>query len=92
MPGPLKVAAGFHYQEFSNLKKPLALRGDPFGAGKENKVTEWAEMIVPDSAKALAFYEHPFFGKLCLAKTSYTRKMNDLAQSSIRNFPLSFLP
>jgi hypothetical protein len=26
------------------------------------------------------------------AKTSYTRKMNDLAQSSIRAFPLSFLP
>jgi beta-galactosidase len=63
MPGPLKDAAGFHYQEFSNLKKPLALQGDPFGAGEENKVTEWAEMIVPDSAKALAFYEHPFFGK-----------------------------
>jgi len=31
--------------------------------------------------------------ELCrLAKTSYTRKMNDLAQSSIRAFPLSSLP
>jgi len=29
---------------------------------------------------------------LCLAKTSYTCKMNDLAQSSIRIFPLQFLP
>jgi hypothetical protein len=29
---------------------------------------------------------------LCLAKTSYTRKMNDLAQSSIRTFPIRFLP
>jgi hypothetical protein len=25
---------------------------------------------------------------LCLAKTSYTCKMNDLAQSSIRTFPI----
>src|SRR3979411_3284716 len=28
----------------------------------------------------------------CLVKTSYTRKMNDLAQSSIRTFPIRFLP
>jgi hydrogenase/urease accessory protein HupE len=26
--------------------------------------------------------------RLCLAKTSYTCKMNDLAQSSIRTFPI----
>ena len=29
-PGPLREAAGFSYQEFSNLEKPLALKGDPF--------------------------------------------------------------
>ena len=32
-PGPLREAAGFSYQEFSNLEKPLALKGDPFHAG-----------------------------------------------------------
>jgi beta-galactosidase len=63
MPGPLRAAAGFHYQEFSSLKQPLALKGDPLQAGAENHVSEWAEMIVPDSAKSLAFYDHPFFGK-----------------------------
>jgi beta-galactosidase len=63
MPGPLRAAAGFHYQEFSSLKKPLALKGDPLQAGAENQVSDWAEMIVPDTAKALAFYDHPFFGK-----------------------------
>ena len=26
-PGPLREAAGFSYQEFSNLEKPLALEG-----------------------------------------------------------------
>ncbi len=29
-PGPLREAAGFTYQEFSNLEKPLALKDDPF--------------------------------------------------------------
>ena len=32
-PGPLREAAGFSYQEFSNLEHPLALKGDPFHAG-----------------------------------------------------------
>ena len=32
------------------------------------------------------------FDGLCLAKTSYTCKMNDLAQSSIQIFPVQFLP
>jgi beta-galactosidase len=63
MPGPLKDAAGFHYQEFSNLKQPLSLKDDPFHAGADNKVSDWAEMIVPDTAKPLAYYDHPFFGK-----------------------------
>jgi beta-galactosidase len=61
-PGPLREAAGFHYQEFSTLRQPLALKGDPFHAGSENKVSEWAEMLIPDTAQALAYYDHPFFG------------------------------
>ncbi len=62
-PGPLRQAAGFHYQEFSNLTKPLALKGDPFQAGADNQVSDWAEMLVPDSATPVAYYDHPFFGK-----------------------------
>jgi len=62
-PGPLREAAGFYYQEFSNLTKPLALRGDPFKAGAENKVSVWAEFLVPEKAKILASYDHAFFGK-----------------------------
>jgi beta-galactosidase len=63
MPGPLKEAAGFHYQEFSSLKQGLPLKDDPFSAGNDNRVSQWVEMIVPDTAKALAYYDHPFFGK-----------------------------
>ena len=62
-PGPLREAAGFHYQEFSNLAKPLPLKGDPFQAGAENQVSDWAEMLLLDTAKPLASYDHPFFGK-----------------------------
>jgi beta-galactosidase len=62
-PGPLKQAAGFTYQEFSNLEHPLELKGDPFHAGDENKVRSWAEFLQLDTAKPLAFYDHPFFGR-----------------------------
>ena len=62
-PGQLREAAGFHYQEFSSLQKPLELKDDPFHAGGENRVSEWAEMILLDTAKGLAYYDQPFFEK-----------------------------
>jgi len=62
-PGPLREAAGISYQEFSNLAQPLALKGDPFHAGEDNKVSYWAEFLMPEHAKVLASYDHPFFGK-----------------------------
>jgi len=62
-PGPLREAAGFHYQEFSDLKKSLALKDDPFHVGADNKVSDWAEMLIADTAQPLAYYDHPFFGK-----------------------------
>jgi beta-galactosidase len=66
-PGPLREAAGFSYQEFSNLERPLALKGDPFHVGNAdqntNQVRYWAEFLVPEHAKPIAYYDHPFFGK-----------------------------
>ena len=62
-PGPLRAAAGFSYQEFSNLEHPLVLKGDPFHVGAANQVRYWAEFLMPEHAKALAYYDHPFFGK-----------------------------
>ena len=62
-PGPLRKAAGFRYQEFSNLAKPLALKGDPFKADAGNKVSGWAEMLILEGAQPLAYYDDPFFGK-----------------------------
>ncbi len=63
MPGPLAAACGFTYQEFSNLKKELLLKGDPFQAGEQNRVSSWAEFLLPSAARPLAYYDHPFFGK-----------------------------
>lgn len=62
-PGPLREAAGFSYQEFSNLEHPLSLKGDPFHAGADNQVKYWAEFLILEHAKPLAFYDHPFFGR-----------------------------
>ncbi len=62
-PGPLRAAAGFKYQESSTLTKPLRLKNDPFGVGAANEVDTIAEFIELESAQALAWYDHPFFGK-----------------------------
>ena len=63
-PGPLRAAAGVSYQEFSSLREPLALRGDPYGVGADgNKVSTWAELLIPETAQPRAFYDHPFYGK-----------------------------
>jgi len=62
-PGPLREAAGFNYQEFSHVGS-LSLRDDPFKVGEEkNKATDWVEFIVPETARPLAMYNDPFFGK-----------------------------
>src|SRR5205823_682492 len=62
-PGPLREAAGFTYQEFSNLEHPLALKDNPWRvSAADNKVSTWAEFLLPTSAKPLGFYDHPFFG------------------------------
>ena len=60
MPGPLRAAAGFSYQEFSNLEHPVGLQGDPFHVGKDNSVEYWAEFLKTEHAKPLAFYQDAF--------------------------------
>ncbi|MDC7676156.1 beta-galactosidase [Asticcacaulis machinosus] len=63
-PGPLRAAAGFKYQENSTLLKPLKLKGDPWKVGEtKNEVDTIAEFLQLETAHALAYYDHPFFGK-----------------------------
>ena len=63
MPGLLREACGFRYSEFTNLRAPLPLRGDPFKAGAANSVSVWAECLVREGAEAVAWYDHPVFGR-----------------------------
>jgi beta-galactosidase len=59
----LREAAGFYYQEFSNLTQPLPLENDPFDVGEDNRVSVWAEFLIPETAEVLARYENPFLGR-----------------------------
>ena len=53
-PGPLRAAAGFHYQEFTSLAEPVKLAPDPFGAGADNQGSVWQEFLISDTAGTLA--------------------------------------
>jgi len=53
-PGPLREAAGFHYQEFSSLAEPVRLTPDAFGTGAENRASIWAEFLIADTAETVA--------------------------------------
>jgi beta-galactosidase len=61
-PGPLRKACGFYYQEDSTIAN-LKLKDDPFQLGGANQIGEWYEFLIPETAKPLAYADHPFFGK-----------------------------
>lgn len=71
-PGPLRKAAGFYYQEYSTIGS-LPLRENPFRLeSDDNRVCSWFEFLIPESARPLAYVEHPFFGKWpCITENSY---------------------
>lgn len=62
-PGLLRQACGFYYQEFANIPS-TSLKGNPFNINvSNNKVTDWAEYIIPETAKSLAFYNNTHLEK-----------------------------
>ncbi|WP_307527773.1 beta-galactosidase [Pedobacter sp. W3I1] len=61
-PGIISEACGISYNEFTVPEK-VPLKGDPFGVGSQNFVEKWMELITPTTAKVLAFYDHPAWGK-----------------------------
>jgi beta-galactosidase len=60
-PGPLRAAAGFHYQEFTSVPEPRKLTPDPYGVGEQNTGSVWQEFLVPETAEVVASFEHPFW-------------------------------
>jgi len=61
-PGPLRAACGFRYQEFSTIGS-LPLKDDAFALENPKAVNEWYEFLIPETARPLAYADHPFFGK-----------------------------
>ena len=62
-PGPLRQARGFYYQEFGNFDA-MPLKDDPFGVGEDkNQVSSLMEFLILEEAQAIAYYDHPYWGK-----------------------------
>ncbi|SNR38345.1 beta-galactosidase [Flavobacterium sp. ov086] len=61
-PGIISEACGITYSEFT-IPEKVSLRNDPFQVGAEqNKAEKWMELLVPTTAKVLAWYDHPVWG------------------------------
>lgn len=72
-PGPLREAAGFHYQEFTNLPEPQRLTPDPYGVGDQNKGSAWQEFLMLDSAAPVAWLDDPYWHFPAITRNAYGR-------------------
>ena len=61
-PGPLRKACGFYYQEYSTIPA-LGLKEHTFDLKDNSPVSEWYEFLITETARPLAFADHPFFGQ-----------------------------
>ena len=73
-PGIISEACGISYSQFT-LPVNVGLKDDPFKVGKENNtVKKWMELITPVTAKVLAYYDHPVWGKYAaITQNNYGR-------------------
>lgn len=70
-PGPLRAAAGFHYQEFTNLAEPVPLTPDPYHVGAQSTGSVWAEFLIPDTAEVVAAYDDPYWKFPAITRNKY---------------------
>lgn len=62
-PGIISEACGVYYSQFT-APSNVNLKGELFaGDIAENKVSAWMELLTPTTAKVLAYYDHPQWGK-----------------------------
>ena len=71
-PGIISEACGISYSQFT-VPQNVSLKNDPFQVGdSNNKVNTWMELITPTTAKVLAYYDHPVWGKYAaITQNSY---------------------
>jgi beta-galactosidase len=64
-PGPLRQAVGASYNDYSNLAYPLPLNRIAHGLvlPPEARISGWVDGLELEGAEALAFYDHPHFGR-----------------------------
>jgi len=70
-PGPLRAAAGFHYQEFTNLAEPKRLTPDFYGIGEQNRGAVWEEFLIPDTAQVIASFDDPYWHFPAITRNQY---------------------
>ncbi|WP_109211096.1 MULTISPECIES: beta-galactosidase [Microbacterium] len=69
-PARLSDAAGVSYEEFSNLREPLAVRGEgDLELSAHATATLWADGLLAGDADTLVRYEHPRFGDFATVTT-----------------------
>lgn len=62
-PGIINEACGISFDQFTHPNN-VGLKDNPFKVSKEdNLIKTWMELITPKTAKVLAYYDHPFWGK-----------------------------
>jgi beta-galactosidase len=70
-PGPLREAAGFRYQEFTNLAEPRRMTPDPYGLGQENRGSVWEEFLLPETAKVVSSFDDPYWHFPAITRNKY---------------------
>jgi beta-galactosidase len=62
-PAIINEACGISYSQFT-IPNNVSLKDDPYKVGETlNKIDTWMELITPTTAKVLAYYQHPVWGK-----------------------------
>ena len=85
-PGIISEACGINYSLFT-VPQSVSLKGDPFQVGSENnQVNTWMELITPTTAKVLAYYDHPVWGKYAaITQNGYGKGMATYVGCMISN-------
>lgn len=71
-PALLAEPAGVHYQEFSNLDRPIRVSAETDGLQLPDGATalDWIDGLISDGAKPVVSFDHPHFGSFPAVTTT----------------------